>query len=134
MPRGDGTGPAGMGPMTGRAAGYCAGYSVPGYMNPIGGRGGFGSRGGGFGGGRGRRNWYYATGQPGWARAAWGMPAWGDPGAAYPPPYVGGYQQAAPPPEQEKEALRQQAEYLQQSLDEINERLEQIDKSSSAQD
>ena len=35
MPRGDGTGPMGFGPMTGRAAGYCAGYSVPGYMNPI---------------------------------------------------------------------------------------------------
>jgi len=30
MPGGDGTGPAGMGPMTGRAAGYCAGYPVPG--------------------------------------------------------------------------------------------------------
>ena len=27
-----------MGPMTGRAAGYCAGYSVPGYMNPVVGR------------------------------------------------------------------------------------------------
>ena len=39
MPRGDGTGPAGMGPMTGRAAGYCAGYGVPGYTNPVGGRG-----------------------------------------------------------------------------------------------
>jgi len=26
MPRGDGTGPWGLGPMTGRAAGYCAGY------------------------------------------------------------------------------------------------------------
>ena len=24
--------------MTGRGAGYCAGYSVPGYMNPYGGR------------------------------------------------------------------------------------------------
>ena len=35
MPGGDGTGPGGMGPMTGRAAGYCAGYPVPGYMNPI---------------------------------------------------------------------------------------------------
>ncbi len=42
MPRGDGTGPAGMGPMTGRAAGYCAGYPVPGYMNPYGGRLGLG--------------------------------------------------------------------------------------------
>jgi hypothetical protein len=38
MPRGDRTGPAGMGPMTGRGAGYCAGYSTPGYMNPYGGR------------------------------------------------------------------------------------------------
>ena len=38
MPRGDGTGPAAMGPMTGRAAGYCAGYGVPGFANPYGGR------------------------------------------------------------------------------------------------
>lgn len=35
MPRGDGTGPWGFGPGTGRAAGYCAGYPVPGYANPI---------------------------------------------------------------------------------------------------
>jgi len=41
MPFGDGTGPAGMGPMTGRAAGFCAGYPVPGYMNPAAGRAGF---------------------------------------------------------------------------------------------
>jgi hypothetical protein len=41
MPRGDGTGPAGLGPMIGRAAGFCAGYPVPGYMNPVGGRAGF---------------------------------------------------------------------------------------------
>jgi len=41
MPFGDGTGPAGMGPMTGRAAGFCAGYPVPGYMNPVAGRAGF---------------------------------------------------------------------------------------------
>jgi len=38
MPAGDGTGPMGMGPMTGRAAGYCAGYPVPGWMNPVAGR------------------------------------------------------------------------------------------------
>jgi hypothetical protein len=41
MPFGDGTGPAGLGPMTGRAAGFCAGYPVPGYMNPVMGRAGF---------------------------------------------------------------------------------------------
>ena len=39
MPVGNGTGPFGLGPMTGRQAGYCAGYSLPGYMNPIPGRG-----------------------------------------------------------------------------------------------
>jgi len=47
MPRGDGTGPAGMGPMTGRGMGFCAGFNVPGYMNPGFGRGfgrGFGWR------------------------------------------------------------------------------------------
>jgi len=33
MPGGDRTGPMGMGPMTGRAAGYCAGYPLPGFMN-----------------------------------------------------------------------------------------------------
>ncbi len=36
MPRGDRTGPAGLGPMTGRAAGFCIGYPVPGFMNPVG--------------------------------------------------------------------------------------------------
>jgi len=41
MPFGDGTGPAGMGPMTGRAAGFCAGFPMPGYMNPVAGRAGF---------------------------------------------------------------------------------------------
>ena len=39
MPKGDKTGPTGQGSMTGRAAGYCAGYSVPGFMNPIDGYG-----------------------------------------------------------------------------------------------
>ncbi len=37
MPRGDGTGRFGFGPMTGRGLGYCAGFNSPGYM--IGGRG-----------------------------------------------------------------------------------------------
>jgi hypothetical protein len=39
MPRGDGTGPMGMGPMTGRAAGYCAGFGMPGSANAPRGRG-----------------------------------------------------------------------------------------------
>ena len=48
MPLGDGTGPAGLGPMTGRAAGYCAGYGVPGFMNPIRGRFGFAAQRAGY--------------------------------------------------------------------------------------
>ena len=47
MPRGDGTGPSGQGPMTGRGMGYCAGFNAPGFMNP-----GFNR---GFGRGRGFR-------------------------------------------------------------------------------
>jgi hypothetical protein len=35
MPRGDRTGPSGFGPLTGRAAGFCAGYPVPGSINTI---------------------------------------------------------------------------------------------------
>jgi len=119
MPRGDGTGPAGMGPMTGRAAGYCAGYPVPGFMNPVGGRGyGGWGRGGGFGRGRGF----------GWARAGYGYPAWDvavNPYAPYPAP-------AAPTvaPEQELAGLKQQADYLQNALNEIKERMAEIEEQS----
>ncbi len=43
MPGGDGTGPWGRGPRTGRGAGFCSGYRMPGFMNrfvfpPFGGR------------------------------------------------------------------------------------------------
>jgi len=64
MPRGDRTGPNGLGPMTGRRMGYCTGYNTPGYINQGFGRGqgmrrGFGQ---GFGRGFGRRaNWDYET-------------------------------------------------------------------------
>ncbi len=34
MPRGDRTGPAGMGSMTGRRVGFCAGYNAPGFITP----------------------------------------------------------------------------------------------------
>ena len=49
MPRGDRTGPDGMGPMTGRGLGYCAGYESPGFTKGVP-RGGAGyGRGYGFG-------------------------------------------------------------------------------------
>lgn len=59
MPGGDRTGPLGLGPMTGRGAGFCAGNPNPGYAYSRFGRR-FG-RGRGFGHGfwgRGRRFWY----------------------------------------------------------------------------
>ena len=127
MPGGDGTGPSGMGPMTGRAAGYCAGYPAPGYMNPVGGRG-YGGRGRGFrgrGGGRGWRNQYYATGLPGWARAGYDYPAWGGAVASPYAPYAVPLGPAMAP-EQEITGLKQQAEYLQNALSDTNKRIEQL--------
>jgi len=53
MPGGNGTGPMGWGPMSGRRAGYCAGYGVPGCLNSPGGRGAGLGRGAGFGRGAG---------------------------------------------------------------------------------
>ena len=53
MPRGDGTGPMGNGSMTGRGAGYCAGYNVPGFANPSVGRGMAWGKNAGCGRGRG---------------------------------------------------------------------------------
>ncbi len=40
MPLGDGTGPNGLGPMTGRGAGFCTGSKNAGYVNPWDDRGG----------------------------------------------------------------------------------------------
>jgi len=128
MPRGDGTGPMGMGAMTGRGAGLCAGFGMPGYANPIPWRG-FGmafGRGRGFfggrGGGRGWRNMYYATGLPGWMRFG-----------GYDAPY-GGYQRQymEPDPEAEKQALRNQAKGLQSELDFIKKRLDEIENNEKA--
>jgi hypothetical protein len=124
MPGGDGTGPAGMGPMTGRAVGYCAGYPVPGYMNPISGRGfGFGR------GGWGRRHWYYATGLTGWQRATYAYPAWG--GYGWPAPVAGA---SAPygayyglKKEQEMDMLRNQAKVVEDALSGIHKRIQELE-------
>jgi len=126
MPGGDGTGPGGMGPMTGRAAGFCAGYSVPGYANPVGGRGmgmGFGrGRGGGFGRGRGF----------GWGRAGYGMPAYG--GAVNPYAYSGVPFAPTVAPQQELDGLKGQAEYLEDALDGIKKRIEELEGQKSSKD
>ena len=126
MPRGDGTGPMGLGPMTGRAAGYCAGYNVPGYMNPVPGRGAIGWGGGrgfgrGRGGPRGWRHWYYATGMPGWQRASLGYPAFGAGGYPYAPNFT---------PKEEMDMLKDQAQILKQQLQDIQEHISTLEKTT----
>ena len=122
MPGGDGTGPGGMGPMTGRAAGYCAGYSVPGYTNPILGRGGFGF---GRGLGRGRSGFGFGRGLGrgrGWAYPAYGYPTFG--GQAY--PYV-----PEPTAKEEMGMLKEQADFLKQHLEDIQGRVNTLKKAEA---
>ncbi|OGV69739.1 MAG: hypothetical protein A2283_14410 [Lentisphaerae bacterium RIFOXYA12_FULL_48_11] len=107
MPRGDGTGPMGMGSMTGRAAGFCAGYGTAGYSNPMSGRGcgrGFWGR----GGGNGRRNMFYATGMTGWQHT--GIP-----------------NIVTTTPEKEIDVLRKQAERLGNTLEGIHNRIKDLE-------
>ncbi len=123
MPRGDGTGPQGLGSMTGRAAGYCGGSGMPGYVNAAPGRpfgGGFG-RGPGFRGagigsaGRGYRCRFFASGIP--ARGRFG-------------PYSAPLQ--GTDPEIEKQILKNQADSLESELESIKKRLAQFDRGSSS--
>lgn len=115
MPRGDRTGPAGMGPMTGRGAGYCAGYSVPGFANPA-----F-SRGLGFGFGRGLGLGFRGGRGGGWGRGG-GIPY---AGYGYAAPFAVPYA-AAPTHEQEIDALQGQANYFEDALADIKKRLNEL--------
>ena len=117
MPFGDGTGPRGLGPMTGRRVGYCAGYQGPGYVNLFLGRGWFGR--GYFGrrrrlAGRGRflRNRVYTT----------GMPYWGRGGYVYPP-----YEEDLTVKD-ELDMLKDQAEFLKQQLKDIQSLINSLEK------
>lgn len=130
MPAGDKTGPMGMGPMTGRAAGYCGGHENPGYGNPgprmgMAWRRGWGRDydagwGRSWGRGRGWRHRYYATGMPFWARHAYAP----DPGA---PPVGYGPYGAPPTKEEQVGALRTEAEWLRESLEAITARIEELE-------
>ncbi|MGI6415636.1 MAG: DUF5320 domain-containing protein [Thermoguttaceae bacterium] len=123
MPGGDRTGPMGMGPMTGRGAGFCAGFATPGFVS--GGRGFFGR---GRGGGRGWRNMFYATGLPGWARmgagAAGAVPVGAPVGAPVTAP-------AAATGQEQLDALKQQAQNLADMLDDIRQRISQLESGAS---
>ncbi len=136
MPGGDRTGPMGLGPMTGRAAGYCAGSGVPGTVNSVAGRGyggGFGGWGRGRGGGRGRRGWFHASGYTGWppgvVRGA-AIPAAPWTAGPYAQPYVQPYVPAVTR-EQEVEALKGQAEYFEDILDGLRRRIEELESKTA---
>jgi hypothetical protein len=105
MPFGNGTGPRGLGPRTGRGLGYCSGYSYPGYMNPY-----------GYGWGRGfGRGWGRGFGR------GWGWPGWG-----YYPPYHPSHSEQ-PTPKEEKEMLSEELEVLREEMKAIEARLKELE-------
>ncbi len=99
MPRGDGTGPMGMGPLTGRGMGYCIGAGYPGNV-----RGGGRFFGRGFGMGRGMGRGVF-----------WGTA-----------PVFGGGFPAPVSAEQEKAVLENQVLAMEQNLAELKKRLSEI--------
>ena len=124
MPGGNRTGPTGAGPMTGRAAGYCAGNPAPGYASVGFGNRGFG-RGRGFGFGRG-------PGQGMGRGMAWGRNTqFQAPYSGYgvAPPYVA-TNVAPPDPGQTLSALKGEAEYLEKSLNSIKQRISELESTS----
>lgn len=98
MPFGDRTGRFGMGPLTGRRMGYCAGYPQPGYVTQRG-------PGMGFGQGRGRGRGF-----------GYGM------GMNY------GYHPGVESAFDEKALLEQRSELLEKEIVAIKERLKALDK------
>ncbi len=109
MPNKDGTGPMGQGAMTGRGNGYCV---VP--LNRENGRifdgGGFYGR----GGGRGRRNCFYATNLPGWMRGQGGGQAFGGFGRVM-------------SKEDELAALKNKVVYLKEELEAVQGRVQVLE-------
>ncbi len=110
MPGFNGTGPMGMGSMTGGARGLCNPQQVA-QTSPAAVRG--------YGGGRGHghRNMYWSTGLPGWRRSNQA----GFRGIPTEEPYAG---------EQELDFLKNQATALKTELDAINARLQEIERRS----
>jgi hypothetical protein len=103
MPGFDGTGPRGLGPMTGWGRGYC--LEPADYVRP---RSGIF---GGYWGGRGRgwRNRYWATGVPG--RAWWGMPTRFEPEMTN--------QEEMKILQEEAKILERQLEYVKKDIDKL---------------
>ncbi len=116
MPFGDGTGPMGEGPMTGRAMGRCAGRARAAYHAGYGrghrrgfGYGNGGAHGRGFGGGYGRAygrgyGWRYGAALDPWTWTS----------------------------EQEMDALRQQADYFEAQARELRQRMDSLEQEQAA--
>ena len=108
MPRGNRTGPWGLGSMTGRGLGYCAGYSTPGY-----------TKGPGMGWGRGYglgRGWRGGGGGCGWRF----YPGPSDVALPYPPATV--------PPWPVTISTEDESKYLEQTLNGLKKEIQLIEK------
>jgi len=109
MPGFNGTGPRGQGPMIGGGKGYCV-VPVNTFSSRSFSRGFYCGR----GGGRGRRNWFYATGLPGWMREQQSMSTYGD------------FNHTVPANE-ELSMLKDQAVYIKEKLEAIQSRIQEIE-------
>ena len=106
MPGFDGTGPKGMGPMTGGGRGFCASM-VTNSVSPFRDQRFFGAG----RGGRGFRNCFYASGLPGWMRSGYGYP-------------VG---QSGFTAENEAKGLKEEAEFLKRQLESVQNRIIELE-------
>ncbi len=104
MPFGDGSGPGGMGPRTGRGFGYCSDFPHPGF-----------AVGRGFGRGMGR-----GPGR-GFGRAAGFGLGYGPVNSGFPLPNEFS-------PEQEKSYLKNQITSMEKTVNELKKRMGEIDK------
>lgn len=119
MPRGDRTGPNGMGPMTGRAFGYCSGHGAPGYAT---------APGPGMGMGWGNRRGYgrggYGQGM-GWGRRGFAGPV-GPAGAAG--PYYG-WSAGPVSAENQKQVLKDEMSALEERMRFLQREMDAMDTS-----
>ena len=109
---GDGTGPEGLGPKTGRGAGYCTGNSIPGYQNTTIPRLGLGRASSQGRGGR-YRNIFNATGLTGVQRNVTSIPVANTPQTMT--------------QEQRLENLKKQAEMLKNQLENVTSQIKEME-------
>ncbi|MEA3558912.1 MAG: DUF5320 domain-containing protein [Candidatus Thermoplasmatota archaeon] len=126
MPGGDESGPWGRGPMTGRGAGYCAGFETPGFAGRGPGRG--------FGRGMGRG---YAQGEPGRGFGRGMGRGYGFNEPVYHPDEIGPYRPGMsravgePSPEAERAYLENMVKGMETELENIKKRIGELTEEGS---